>query len=164
MILFAEGCCNFRVPLFNYSTAVIPDFAGIFDGNGHTISHLMIEVDEDLGLFGFLGYGAEVRDLGVFEVEVSGSVFFIGGLAGYIRYSHTVDIISSFWDVETSGLSSSYGGIGKTTAEMQTASTFLGAGWDFVYETANGTYNICWILEGQGYPRLWWETFSELEI
>jgi hypothetical protein len=46
---------------------------------------------------------------------------------------------------------------GKTTAEMQTASTFLEAGWDFVGETENGTDDIWWILEGKDYPRLWWE-------
>ena len=42
-------------------------------------------------------------------------------------------------------------------AEMQTAKTFLDAGWDFVDGTANGTEDIWWILEGQDYPRLWWE-------
>ncbi|MHC4205412.1 MAG: hypothetical protein ACYSTT_12240, partial [Planctomycetota bacterium] len=66
-------------------------------------------------------------------------------------------IVSGFWDVETTGQPSSDGGIGKTTAEMQTATTFLDAGWDFMDETANGTEDIWWILEGQDYPRLWWE-------
>jgi len=39
----------------------------------------------------------------------------------------------------------------------RTAKTFLGAGWDFVGETANGTEDIWWILEGKDYPRLWWQ-------
>ncbi|MHC4751767.1 MAG: hypothetical protein ACYTFW_18065, partial [Planctomycetota bacterium] len=43
---------------------------------------------------------------------------------------------------------------GRTTAEMQTASTFLEAGWDFVDETENGIDNIWWIDEGHDYPRL----------
>lgn len=42
-------------------------------------------------------------------------------------------------------------------AEMQRAGTFLDAGWDFVGETANGTEDVWWILEGKDYPRLWWE-------
>jgi hypothetical protein len=46
----------------------------------------------------------------------------------------------------------------------QTYSIFLEAGRDFVDEGENGTEDIWWILEGQDYPRLWWETFSELEI
>ena len=64
---------------------------------------------------------------------------------------------SSFWDMETSGQTTSDGGMGKTTEEMQTAGTFLEADWDFVDETENGTEDIWWILEGQDYPRLWWE-------
>ena len=70
-------------------------------------------------------------------------------------------VYNSFWDVEISGQMFSAGGTGKTTAEMQTASTFLEAGWDFLDETANGTEDIWWILEGQDYPRLWWELAEE---
>jgi len=33
--------------------------------------------------------------------------------------------------------------------------------WDFVDETANGTDDIWWILEGQDYPRLRWELIPE---
>jgi len=40
---------------------------------------------------------------------------------------------------------------------MQRAITFLEVGWDFVNETDNGTEDIWCILEGQDYPRLWWE-------
>ncbi len=66
-------------------------------------------------------------------------------------------IKNCFWDTETGGLTKSYGGEGKTTAEMQMADTFLNAGWDFTGETENGTEDIWWILEGQDYPRLSWE-------
>jgi len=64
---------------------------------------------------------------------------------------------SSFWDMETSKQDTSEGGLGKTTDEMQTASVFLEAGWDFADETVNGIEDIWWIDEGQDYPRLWWE-------
>ena len=67
------------------------------------------------------------------------------------------EVNNCFWDIETSGRTTSYGGEGKTTAEMQMAGTFLDAGWDFVDETENGTEDTWWILEGQDYPRLWWE-------
>ncbi len=78
-----------------------------------------------------------------------------GGLVGNNDNS---EIRNSFWDIESSKQLFSAGGTGKTTAEMQTASTFLEAGWDFVDEPANGTYDLWWILEGQDYPRLWWES------
>jgi len=77
-----------------------------------------------------------------------------GGLVGENKFG---EVVTSFWDIETSGQTYSDSGIGKTTYEMQTASTFLEAGWDFVGETENGIEDIWWIDEGQGYPRLWWE-------
>ncbi|MFC1793887.1 GLUG motif-containing protein [Planctomycetota bacterium] len=55
-------------------------FSGVFDGNGHTISHLTIEGDSCLGLFGRLS--GEVRDLGVVNVNVTGSGGYVGGLVG----------------------------------------------------------------------------------
>ena len=82
-----------------------------------------------------------------------------GGLVGIGSETHAN---SSFWGIETSGQTTSQGGIGLTTTEMQTASTFLDAGWDFVDETENGTDDIWWILEGQDYPRLWWELEDEV--
>ena len=104
------------------------------------------------GLVGF-NYGT------VIQCYSTGTVFGhsdVGGLIGYKPYNGRVS--NCFWDTRTSGQARSAGGTGKTTAEMQTASTFLEAGWDFVGETDNGTEDIWWILEGQDYPRLWWET------
>ncbi|MHC4206787.1 MAG: right-handed parallel beta-helix repeat-containing protein, partial [Planctomycetota bacterium] len=232
-------------------------FSGVFDGNGHTISHLTISGRSYLGLFGQLGYSARISNLRLEMVNVNGTDVYIGGLAGVnrgiittsysngtvsgfwsvgglvgINYSRitmshntgTVNgvsnvgglvgfnrnaintsystasvsgkenigglvgrsqgsitasystgivtgndnecglvgfnnggIATSFWDIQTSGKASSAGGTGKTTAEMQTADTFLDAGWDFLNETENGTEDIWWINEGQDYPKLWWE-------
>jgi hypothetical protein len=281
-------------------------FSGVFDGNGHTISHMMI-TDEDVvgsvGLFALLSYGAQVKNLGITDVnvltsgstvgaltglcydavvtqchssgivsgtydvgglvgksqggtvsqcrtggKVSGNEYvgglvgsnggavtdcyntsvvdgnvgvgglvgvnhsarrsdqyfgtvancyntgavngkdWVGGLAGCNPYgdvtqsysagavhgeSHVGGLVGdnrcgydwgsvgtvtySFWDTQTSGQAVSAGGTGKTTAEMQTASTFLDAGWDFVDEVANGTEDIWSICEGTNYPRLVWQ-------
>jgi hypothetical protein len=78
----------------------------------------------------------------------------LGGLVG--KSGGTVSV--SFWDVETSGCSSSAGGTGKTTAQMKTRSTFTSAGWDFTDETANGTEDI-WRLcvDLTDYPRFVWQ-------
>ncbi|MHC4119779.1 MAG: GLUG motif-containing protein [Planctomycetota bacterium] len=87
--------------------------------------------------------------------------FALGGLVGSCHStwpSPTGEaVINSFWDIETSGHTTSDGGVGLTTAEMQTAGPFLDVGWDFMNERANGTEDIWWIIEGQDYPRLWWE-------
>jgi mucin-19 len=82
----------------------------------------------------------------------------IGGFVGFGGEHPSVEKIqASFWDIQTSGQTSSDGGTGLTSAQMRTVSTFLEAGWDFVDETDNGTDDVWWIDEGQGYPRLWWE-------
>jgi predicted outer membrane repeat protein len=83
----------------------------------------------------------------------------VGGLVGFNRYrqGRAGRVINSFWDVETSDQSWSDGGTGLTTTQMQLAGNFLSAGWDFVGETTNGIEDVWWILEGQDYPRLWWE-------
>jgi hypothetical protein len=70
-------------------------------------------------------------------------------------------VTGSFWDTDASDQPASAGGTGKTTAEMQTAATFLATGWDFVGETTNGTEDTWWIDEGKDYPRLWWETATK---
>jgi hypothetical protein len=84
---------------------------------------------------------------------VAGGDYF-GGLIGY-NYLGT--ITASFWDVDTSGLTVSDGGTGKTTVEMKKESTFTSAGWDFVGETVNGIDDIWWILENVTYPKLNWQ-------
>ncbi|MEN6335868.1 MAG: GLUG motif-containing protein [Phycisphaerales bacterium] len=77
----------------------------------------------------------------------------VGGMLA----SNKGQVLGCFWDTRSSGWETSAGGTGKTTAEMQAAATFLGAGWDFIGEKTNGTKEIWWILEGKDYPRLGWE-------
>jgi hypothetical protein len=85
----------------------------------------------------------------------------IGGLVGSSRGAV---VARSFWDTATSNRFWSDGGTGRPTVQMQKARTFLDAGWDFVGETDNGTEDIWWILEGQDYPRLWWELPTEYAV
>jgi hypothetical protein len=263
-----DGRPSFNIIGAGYNNA----FTGVFDGGGHTISHLTVQGDGLLGLFGQLGSGGEVKDLVVVDVNIIGSgdrvgglvgenlrgsvsrcyitgavsgVYCVGGLVGsnglYPARGGTVtqcystvavsgesnlgglvgdnyegdvtnsysagavtamrgfvgglvgdnfggvvvqcystgpvtggdkvgglvgdswgsNVTCSFWDIETSGCATSSGGTGQTTAEMQTAKTFLNAGWDFVGETDNGTEDIWWIVEGKDYPHLWWELNEE---
>ena len=211
-------------------------FTGVFDGNAHTISHLTITGSTYLGLFGQLASGAEVKNLGVVDVNVVGSGDCVGGLlalnwlgtvthcystgavsgsgsvgavvgsngefaspGGVLTNCYSIGVVSGesevgglvgtnacpeettcsahvtncFWDIDISGLPNMCGSqhnlatgcndsFGRTTAEMQTARTFLtatgttfdrsgvirGGGWDFVGETKNGTEDIWAICEG----------------
>ena len=72
----------------------------------------------------------------------------VGGLVG--DRNSPGGTSASYWDIETSGQTTSAGGTGKTTAQMQTASTFIG--W-----AGCGNEGIWTIDEGNDYPRLWWE-------
>jgi hypothetical protein len=67
-----------------WSTAVIPAFSGEFDGNGHIIRNLTIagEGGSCLGLFGTLTSGASVKNLGVADVNIDGSLYNAGALVG----------------------------------------------------------------------------------
>jgi hypothetical protein len=57
-------------------------FTGFLDGNGHTISHLTITGGDRVGLFGYLESGAQIRGLGVVDININGDDA-VGGLAGY---------------------------------------------------------------------------------
>ena len=50
--------------------------------------------------------------------------------------------------------------VAQTTAEMQTAATFLTAGWDFAEETTNGTEDLWKTVEAQIYPLLSWQKYG----
>jgi len=87
----------------------------------------------------------------------------VGGLvaAKPAYYYSSATVTGSFWDIQTTRQTTSEGGTGKSTIKMQSASTFLNAGWDFMGETANGTEDIWRIDEGKDYPRLSWEVLSD---
>jgi len=81
-----------------FDKAVISTFVGVFDGNGHTISHLTIVGGDYLGLFGDLGHEAEIKDLGVMEVNITSTGVNVGGLVGEnngsIRGCYTTGLVS----------------------------------------------------------------------
>jgi hypothetical protein len=72
-------------------------------------------------------------------------------------------VSNCFWDIESSGKTSSDGGTGKTTEEMNVVNTFTSAGWDFT----SPVWEMC--IE-PSYPIFWWQeclvpdSVVELEI
>jgi len=102
------------------------------------------------GIGGLAGYNSGGISNCYSTGAVNGTEYSIGGLVGYNNSGY---IANSFWDVDTSGQTSSDGGEGKTTAEMKTLSTFTSASWDFINETANGTCNY-WQMPTGCYPVL----------
>jgi len=131
---------------------------GLVGGNGGTVTNCYStgEVRGDWVVGGLVGGNRGTVTNCYSTSAVTGTGLNIGGLVGG-NWSDSVN--ACFWDTQTSGQAETpwSGSRGRTTAEMQTASTFLDAGWDFVGEAANGTEDLWWILEGKDYPRLWWE-------
>jgi len=74
-----------------------------------------------------------------------------GGLVGK---NEGGQITNSYWDIITSGQSSSAGGEGKTTAEMKQQATF--ENWDFV--------NIWAIVDFVSYPYLQWQPEPPISV
>ncbi len=90
----------------------------------------------------------------------AGQVFSSGLIGGLMAITRTATSVSnSFWDLETSGVTSSPAGVGLTTNQMKASSTFVGASWDF---------NNIWGIDGNpeknnGYPYFLWQAPYILE-
>ena len=81
------------------------------------------------GLVGKKVSGSVAASYAVGHVSTSGDTIYVGGLLGY---DESGDITASYWDTQTTGQAGSYGGIGKTTAELQspTGATGIYAHWN----------------------------------
>lgn len=94
------------------------EFSGTFDGNGHRIKGMHIYGDFDannrnIGLFSYIGYGAEVTDLGIVDVDIDISIKdiysdrYVGALAGYSNGYHDSCSISKCFTTGTIKVSES---------------------------------------------------------
>jgi hypothetical protein len=81
----------------------------------------------------------------------------VGGLIGENEGEGTIS--NSFWDTQTSGQTTSDGGTGKTTAQMQDIATFSGAAWNIIAVALNETNpTYIWnIVDNVTYPFLSWQ-------
>ena len=59
-------------------------FTGVFDGNGKTITGLTqaLGTNDFAGMFGYIGTGGIIRSLGLVNLNISGSGYYAGGIAG----------------------------------------------------------------------------------
>ncbi|TWB59379.1 filamentous hemagglutinin family protein [Nitrospirillum viridazoti] len=102
--------------------------------------------------------GTVARTYSIGALALTGTTT-LGGLIG----SNAGTASNSFYDTETSGLSVGVGGgttsgvTGKTTAQMQTRSTFTGAGWDY-------TTPVWGMSDGVTLPYFTWEHSGSVQI
>jgi hypothetical protein len=237
---------GYSTPVVSCGAAYVIDYGltGTFDGQGHEIRDLFINSpDTPSALFGYLGEGGIVRNVGAVNVTVVGynwvgslvglneggtiencystgnvaghaavgglvgrnefgnisecystgvvsgeSSTGIGGLVGQQHPACTISrcystcsvaagsdfgsgdvgglvgenagtVIGSFWDIETSGQSTSAGGTGMNTTQMQDIVTFSGVGWNIIAVALNETNSsYIWnIVNNVTYPFLSWQ-------
>ena len=130
------------------------DGGGLVGSNAGTISNCYTNVY----LSGWYGVGGLVRSNSGIISNCYSRGRVDGLLNGGLVESNSGAVTNSFWDVNSSGEPNSAAGIGLTTTQMKTMSTFTNAGWDFVGETNNGT-DFIWRMcqDFVDYPRLAWE-------
>lgn len=74
-------------------------FKGSLDGNDHVLRNIVLQwmTSENVGLFGYIGNGAVIHNLGIENITVSGHTF-VGGLAGrsigQIALCHVSGVVS----------------------------------------------------------------------
>jgi len=140
---------------------------------------------------GFIGLSASRIYNSYSWVNVSGQEIlggFIGNNTGLINFSYSKGLVSgsssvggfignnsglvhnSFWDRDTSQQLSSQGGTSKTTSQMKNISTYSllsTPGLDYPWDISlieNHTNEVWGIVNGQGYPKLWFYTFSDWKV
>ena len=90
---------------------------------------------------------------------VDGTGSNVGGFCGGGR-EDTTNLVSNFWDTDTSGKDTGFGDLnldeieGRNTTDMMTKSTFTAATWDFE--------DIWWMVDGQTRPFLRMEWSNEI--
>jgi len=77
-------------------------FAGVFDGNGHVISHLTITGESYTGLFGHMGFSwdrfptaGKISNLSIVDANITGSGDYVGGLVGENYYGNVTNCHST---------------------------------------------------------------------
>jgi hypothetical protein len=86
----------------------------------------------------------------VFRCYATGRVTGVSAVGGLVGKTWVLgQVFGGLWDMESSGQTTSSGGVGKTTNEMRSIDTYLVTNWDF-----NTTWTIC---EGIHYPVLVWQ-------
>lgn len=138
-------------------TVEVGGFAGGNTSANILNSYAIGAVSGDNRVGGFLGYNSEGIITHCYSTGKPDGNSDVGGFVGKTA-SWGGTTTGCFWDTESSMLSNSNGGTGKTTAEMQTQSTFTDAGWDF---TEIWTINS---LKNDGYPYLQWQDTAPVSI
>ena len=113
-------------------------FSGIFDGSNHTISNLYIhEIDNGVGLFGYIGNSAVVTNLTIQNISIEGTQY-VGSLAGYV-HSAKIENINITGKINIAGNDRYIGGLaGHGYAQINNCHVMADSG--SYIDASNGGY------------------------
>jgi hypothetical protein len=131
------------------SSQVAGGLIGLLNGGSLSDSYARGPLTCAVTVGGLIGRGSVGTIANTYSTGlISTAIVNRGGLVG--QKLTACSITSSYWDTQTSGITTSAGGTGKTTAEMKQQTTFTG--WDFT--------NIWSINETVDYPHLLSESLT----
>jgi hypothetical protein len=119
-------------------------------------SYSSARVDGDSLVGGLVGHNRA----GVSNCYSTGNVTGLEDVGGLVGRNYQGTVSNSFWDTETSGQTTSDGGTGKTTAEMQDIATFSGVEWNIITVASSSMRNSSYIwniVDDETYPFLGWQ-------
>ena len=116
-------------------------YCGTFDGQGHFISGLYAKSELNyIGLFGAIGWGATISNLGIKDSCFEGN-YYVGGIAGYNDFSYVKNCYAE--DVEVVAVSSGGALVGYNYGEV---SNSYSTSDSFVGNNNYGTITNCYYL------------------
>ena len=120
-------------------------FKGTFDGNGHKITGLKINAGSYIGLFGYVGEGAEIKNVNLVGANVFGEKR-VGALIGQIKGNATVSKCTVDSTSHVAGSDSNTGGlIGEAAGTITVTLEYLTNNAS-VTNTENGTSRAAGII------------------
>ena len=143
-------------------TANVGGILGLNSGGFVDDCYTAAEVSAESCAGGAVGYNGPSCHCAVYQAGVVNRCYAAGPVSGgnaggLVGVDDRGEVVNSFWNTEASGWTASAGGEGRTTSQMADASLYLTAGWDFVGEKVNGTWDV-WYMPAVGDgPRLAWE-------
>ena len=129
--------------------------AGGLIGGGESLiirnSYSMADVSGVGNVGGFLGtdYNMGSIENSFSAGQVTGTA---GNVGGFLGSGGSANISNSFWDMDSSGQTESAGGVGKTTSQMKSTTTYSEVGWDIKIKEEEDL--------NDGYPYLAWQLNS----
>jgi beta-lactam-binding protein with PASTA domain len=131
-------------------------FIGYFANGSISRAYAKGQVSGNNNVGGFLGNGycgGWWCGISIYDSYSTGSAIGSSSVGGFCGTNNNCSINNCFWDKDTSLLTTSAGGTGKTTIQMKDIDTYLNAGW----RISGDVLWYYWYMPVNDYPRLSWE-------